>query len=246
MNPILETILGFFGRQPALPSPPKIPDSAPRIYLRDGDLDWSNIEAVRRALNGKGQIKSALHGNYVLDLGGAVLDGSKITHPKNSQSEDALGIRISMSGFSIHNGWVEDIPGGIIVDALSCYFQKLKFLKPGEDFLSTGKKGKGIFILECEFWNDRGGDKSIQLNQALMAYLRNILIVGGITGLRVQKASYNTPQVTVMANGMRFVGCECGINVDGGAVVRLSGGKFENVKKKWVSGDKQGGKVVLS
>lgn len=240
MNPILENILGFFGRPPALPPPPQIPDSAPRIYLRDEDLDWNDMEAVRRALNGHGRITGGL-----VNLGGAVLDGSKITHPKNAQSEDARGIRVNFPGFALGNGWVHDLPGGIIVNAPRCQFNKLQFLKPGEDFLSTGKGGTDILIWNCEFWNDRSGDKSIQLNQALRSYLKNVLIVGGITGLRVQKASYNTPKVILMADSIRFVGCECGINVDGGAMVRLSSGKFENVKKKWVAGSKQGGKVVV-
>jgi len=112
MNPILETILGFFGRQPALPSPPKIPDSAPRIFLRDGVLDWSDMETVRRAVQGIGRIRE-----NILDLRGGVLDGSKITHPKNAQTEDARGIRMNIPGFTLINGYVNDIPGGIIVNA---------------------------------------------------------------------------------------------------------------------------------
>lgn len=149
MNSILASVLGFFGRPPALPPPPQIPDSAPRIYLRDGDLNWNTLDAVRRAVKGSGTIRE-----NTLDLRG-VLDGSKITHPRNPQEETALGVRIGIPGFTLINGWVNDIPGGLIVNAKACRFNNLTFLKPGEDFLSTGKDGTGIQITDSEFWNDR-------------------------------------------------------------------------------------------
>lgn len=234
-----ETFLGWFRGRPSLPTPPALPGN--RIYLTDDDLNWDSIDAINAALRGKAEVK-----NYRIDLRGQVLDGSRITRGKDRQDEGALGIRLRVNGVTLTNGFINDIPGGVKVFGSQCRFTGLKFLKAGEDFLSTvGRDATGIRIADCEFWNDRIGDKSVQLNQALGAYLKNLLIVGGITGLRVQKVDYRTPQVTVMGENVRFVGCECGLNVDGGATVRLSGGKFEGVKKKWVSGDKVGGKVVL-
>jgi hypothetical protein len=228
----------LFWRKPALPTAPQPPKDAVRIYLTDDDLDWSSADKIRRALKGKATLDG-----YRIDLKGAVLDGRRITHPKDSQSEGSLGIRLKVNGITLTNGWVSDIPGGILVMATQCRFTSLKFINIGEDALSTNEDGTNVTLRSCEFWN-AGGDKAGQMNQALGAVLSDIKIVGGITGLRVQKASYGTPQVTVMVDGIEFIGCECGMNIDGKATVRLHGGKFANVKKKWIFGTKGGGKVV--
>jgi len=237
---LLDTLL--FWRKPALPTAPKPPLDAPRIYLTDSDLDWSSIQNIRDALQGKATITG-----YTINLDGAILDGRRISQPNDPQSETALGIRIKVNGITLRNGWVSNVPGGIKTQASQCRFLKLTFINIGEDALSTvGSEATNVTIRNCEFWNDRNGDKSVQLNQALGAVMTNIKIVGGITGLRIQKASYNTPQVVAMIDTIDFVGCETGMNIDGKATVRLHRGTFTNVKKKWVSGTKGGGKVVES
>lgn len=237
---LLDTLL--FWRKPSLPSAPNPSKDDPRIYLTDDDLDWSSISRIREALKGKATIDG-----YRIDLKGAVLDGSRITRPNNQQNETALGVRLRVNGVTLVNGWISDIPGGIKVMSTQTRFTSLKFIKIGEDALSTvGPDATNITLRNLEFWNDRIGDKSLQLNQALGAVLTNIKLVGGITGIRVQKASYNTPQVTVMIDGVTFIGCETGMNIDGKATVRLHNATFTNVKKKWVFGTKGGGKVVQS
>lgn len=237
---ILDTL--FFWRRPALPAAPKPPSDTPRIYLSDDDLNWSSVDRIREALHGRANING-----YTIDLGGKVLDGSRLTKPKDPQDEGATGIRLKLNGVKLVNGWVSGIPGGIKVFGKQCTFSRLIFINIGEDALSTvGQDAINVTIRSCEFWNDRKGDKSIQLNQALGAVISNVKVVGGITALRIQKASYGTSQVVVMIDGIEFIGCATGMNIDGKATVRLHGAKFTNVKKKWIFGNKGGGKVVES
>ena len=235
---LLDTIKGWFGSKPKLPSAPKPPSGTDVIYLRENDLDWNSLEKIRAVIGSRGVLTGK-----TLNLKGCVLDGSKLKHPSNSQNEDAPGVVIDLDGFTLQNGWSRDIPGGIIVKSAGNSFERLKFIEIGEDALSTtGKSATGIRISSCEFWNDGNGDKSVQLNQALGADIRNTKVVGGITGIRVQKDSYKTAGVTCYMKDVEFIGCETGINVAGKATVRLSGGKFTSVKKKWVTGP--GAKVV--
>lgn len=235
---LLDSILSVFGRKPSLPTAPKPPDSARRIMLRKDELNWRNTDDLRAALGDRVEISGRR-----VNLRGAVLDGSKLPRPKNSQDENAAAITVSLDQFILHNGWVDNIPGGIVVKASFCAFEKLKFIRAGEDFLSTvGEDADGIRIAGCEFWNTGGGDKSIQLNQALNAVLNDVLVVGGVTGIRIQKDSYKTKGVNAVLRGMTFHGCETGINVAGGATVRLYSPTFKNVRKKWVTGS--GSKII--
>lgn len=239
---LIDTIKGWLGVPAPLPPAPKPPADAPVIWLGDDDLQWDSMAAVKKALQGK----CIISGNKV-DLCGAVLLGSKITDPKNRQDENSKGIVISIPLFVLVRGWVVDVPGGIKVQSPNCRFSGLTFTRIGEDAISTTRQeATGLRITNCEFWNE-GGDKSIQLNQALGAVLADVGINGGITGIRVQKAGWKMPQVIVMANGIRFRGLECGINIDGGATVRLGSPSWKNVRKQWVQGTNGGGgKVVIA
>jgi hypothetical protein len=229
----------FGGRRPSLPAAPRPPDSAVRIFLRKDQVNWRTVADLKEALGDRLEVNGKR-----LNLRGAVLDGSKLPRPKNSQDENAIALTIGIEQFVLHNGWVDNIPGGIVVKAGFCAFEGLKFIRPGEDFLSTvGEDADGISINHCEFWNTAGGDKSIQLNQALRAVVNDTLVVGGITGMRVQKASYKTRGVTVVMRDVTFRGCDTGLNVAGGASVRLYSPVFKDVRKKWVIGD-GGGKVI--
>ena len=231
---LLDTIKGWFGSKPKLPSAPKPASGTDVIYLRENDLDWTSLEKIRAVIGSRG----ALNGK-TLNLKGCVLDGSKLKHPANSQDERSLGIVIDLDGLTLQNGWVRDYPGGIAVKSAGNSFERLKFIEIGEDALSTtGKRATGIRISGCEFWNDHNGDKSVQLNNSVGAMIQDTKIVGGETGLRSGKESYDIQNETCRLKDVEFIGCATGINASGRAVVRLTDVKFTNVKKKWVEGPK--------
>ncbi len=235
---LIQKIASWFGVKPALPEPPQPPPGARRIRLGNEDLKWDSTETIRRILKRPGV-------GLTIDLEGAILDGREITHPKDKQDENARGITITVRGLRLINGWIIDVPGGLAFKVPGCQIRQLKFMKIGEDAVSTvGPEATGLGIHNCEFWNTRDGDKTIQLNQAKDATIRNCKIVGGITGIRIQKASYKTPGVIVPVDGVEFIGCETGLNLDGHATVRLTRPKFTGVGKKWVFGNKGSGTVV--
>lgn len=236
----LDSILGIFKRKPALPTAPKPNDAAVRIYLRADQLVWKTMEDVHRAVGDKATVTGK-----TVNLKGAVLSGKKLPHPSDSQDENAAALVILIPGFTLRNGWVDDFPGGNVVKVPFCNFEQLKYINIGEDALSTvGEGAHSIQIDRCEFWNDAGGDKSIQLNQAKGATVSNTRIVGGITGIRVQKDSYNTKDAVAILRQMTFEGCETGINAAGKATVKLQSATFKSVKKKWVLNN--GAKVIQS
>lgn len=235
---LLDSIKSLFGKRPSLPPAPQPPDSVRRIMLHKDRLNWRTLDDVRAALGDKIEISGKR-----VNLRGHVLDGSRLPRPQNSQDEKALAVTIGIPQFILHNGWVDNIPGGIVVKASYCTFEWLKFIRAGEDFISTvGEDADGIRLAHCEFWNNPGGDKSIQLNQALGAVLDDVMVVGGITGARIQKDSYKTKGVNAVLRGMTFHGCETGLNVAGGATVRLIAPVFKDVRKKWVTGS--GSKII--
>lgn len=221
-----------------LPKPPEMGDKVKRIYLEEEDLEWTSFKAIQKALRGHATVA----GNTV-DLHGKCISGLNLDRSGNRDSEKAAGIRINNMSFNLVNGWIDNIPGGIKVLSPYCKFENLIFTGPGEDFLSTvGLDAIGIKIVKCEFWNDKKGDKSIQLNQAKDAVLNGVKIVGGITGIRIQKDSYETPDVTARMRWMNFIGCQTGLNVAGQATVRMIESRFQSVGQKWVTG--KGSRVI--
>jgi len=236
---LLDNILSIFGHKPSLPSAPRPPDNAQRIYLRGDRLVWRTISDIKLALVG-GDVSIT---GKTLDLKGAVISGKGLRHPSNSQNENSPGIVIALPGLVLRNGWVDDVPGGIVVKSSYCSFERLKFTRIGEDALSTvGGDADGIRISNCEFWNTAKGDKSIQLNQAFAAIISDTLVVGGITGIRIQKNSYNTKGVNCILRSCTFHGCETGFNATANAIVRLQSPTFKSVRKKWVLSN--GAKVI--
>jgi len=228
---LLDTIKSIFRGKPELPKAPRPPEESRRIYLRGDRLVWRDMADVKAALGDR----VTYLGNTV-NLKGAVISGKNLPHPKDKQNEGSPGVQIIIPGFTLINGWVDDSPGGLIVKRRNCGFRSLTFINIGEDALSTvGDDAMDLKASNCDFWN-AGGDKSIQLNQAYGAILFGCRIVGGITGIRVQKDSYKTKDVNCSIRDFLFEGMETGMNVAGGATVRLGSPTFKNVRKKWVLG----------
>lgn len=228
----------IFNRFTPLPKPPEVTDSIKRIYIEEDDLEWDSLKAVQKVLRGYATILG-----HTVDLRGMCISGANILRSRHRDDEKAPGIKIKNIPLHLTNGWITDIPGGLMVYSPHCRFSELKFLNSGEDFLSTvGENAIGIRISRCDFWNDKDGDKSIQLNQAKEAVLNDVKIVGGITGIRVQKDSYKTSDVMPYMKRMKFIGCQTGLNVAGGATVRMSESSFQNVGEKWVTG--KGARVI--
>lgn len=221
----LESARRLFGIMPPLPPAPKPPADARRIYLRGDRLIWRTIDDVRKALG-----DNATYLGKTVNLRGAVLHGKNLPRKKDDQDERAMAIQIQMPDIDFINGWVVDVPGGIVVKRRGCSFRNLTFVEIGEDALSTvGEEATDINVSRCEFWN-AGGDKAVQLNQANGAALHRVRIVGGITGVRIMESSYRTRNVKCLLDDCAWEGCDTAINAGGGAEVRVISPTFWRVR----------------
>lgn len=222
-----------------LPDLPKPPAPTGKRLVLTGTPEWKTPADASKAFGSSVSVS----GNTV-DLKGNTLDGSKLKRPANPQDEGAVGLTIRAPGLTVRNGSIYNIPGGVIVKTWETRFKDLVFTKPGEDFLSTvGESASGLIVDNCDFHNTRSGDKSLQANCAVGLKVSDSLIVGGITGARVQKTSYNQKNVKASFTNTEFLGNQTGINVAGDTTVTLSGCKFKT-GQKWVISEGSGAKVV--
>jgi hypothetical protein len=204
------------------------------IYLR-GKPVWRSMKDVMEAVDvphGRAEVQ----GN-TLDLGGSRLSGWKMKRPANSQDENADALRVRIDGFTLKNGVVDGIPGGIIVSANNNTFENLTFTNIGEDALSTIKDvSRGTVVRKCRFYNTSRGDKSLQLNDGRDTLTDSNYFTGGVTAMRlVESTSRYRGQKASVCNNV-FEKVRTALNVDGSTIVRLSGNVFKFVYERYKVG----------
>lgn len=237
MNKLLSTLLCAFlvscASSPG-PSagvkPPKL--DPPQTISLTGEPVWNTMEDVKKAVGSRGRISGK-----TLDLQGNAISGSKIKKPGSSQNENAIPLRIKIDGFTLKNGIVLKIPGGVVVKADNVTFEKLTFTDIGEDAVSTATDAApGIRILNCKFYNSSKGDKSIQANDARNAVIDGNFITGGQTAVRLQESSSKSRNVKATVTGNTFEKVPTAVNVNGYTTVTASGNTYKEVAEKWNGG----------
>lgn len=201
------------------------------IYLV-GEPVWKDLGDVRKVLKGKAQVQ----GN-TLYLGGMTLSGKKMRHPSNSQDERSPALRVDIEGFTIRDGVVDDVPGGIILSGDNMRMIDLTFTNVGEDALSSIKDtAQGTVVRGCRFYNGKRGDKSLQLNDGRDTLTVSNYFTGGMTAMRlVESTSKNKNQKAQILNN-KFENVRTAVNVDGTTTVTASGNVYQNVFEKWKLG----------
>lgn len=211
--------------------PPPINPPA-TIYLT-GEPQWKTMADVKKAVGSKATVTGTK-----VDLGGNALSGKNIKHPSNSQDEKSIPLRVSINGFYMRNGIVRDIPGGIVVSGRDTMFEKLTFVEIGEDALTSRElKASGMHVEDCKFYNDGGGDKSLQMNEVDGAHVRGNYITGGQTGMRLGESSRKGTMSMVLVDN-KFEKVPTAINADGDTRIRTRGNTFMEVLKDWVKGSR--------
>lgn len=196
-----------------------------------GNPDWDSMEDVKKLFGAKAKITGK-----TVDLQKGRIDGSKLKRSSNSQDENNTAIKTRIPGLVLKNGYIYNVPGGIITYAEDTTFEDLIFTKIGEDAVSNQKDiSSGTKVINCEFYNTSKGDKSIQLNDAREAIVKGNLVAGGITGLRLQESSAKKQNGKPRVENNTFKNVDTGLNVAGKTTVYLKNNKFEGVNKKWVS-----------
>jgi len=204
---------------PARETPPPF-----TIMLR-GHPTWNRMEAVRADLG-----PDVLISGRTVDLRGARISGKKLQHPRRSQDEKSIGVRIGIKGFTLTNGIVDDIPGGLIVHAPHVTFQNLTFSAAGEDFVSNMRdSSEGFRVLGCRFFNSKKGDKSIQANDARGLIIAGNLICSGTTGIRIQKKNAKKQGGHAIVESNRFHEVNTAINAAGRITLVLRNNIYDAV-----------------
>jgi hypothetical protein len=204
--------------------------SPPIIYLTPTTLDWNTPDDILLACKGKPII---LNGK-TLDLNGCTLSGFRLPHPRDKQDETALPLRLRLPGFTLKNGIIRDIPGGIWCRGKAITLSSLTFLEIGEDACSNDMDTSPDWsVLDCTFTG--ATDKSIQANDGRGLSLRNNTITGGITGVRIQKKAtrYKNSTTRLLLNN-KFINCQTAWNIAGGIIARAAENSYKNIRKIWV------------
>ena len=198
------------------------------VYLK-GTPDWSSMQDVQKDLGSKVKIT----GNTV-DLGGGKISGKNLKHPSNSQDENSVGVKIHIDNFTLKNGILEDIPGGLISFAKNVTFENLTILKIGEDALSSIKDvSPGTSIINCKIYGNAASDKLIQGNDGNKFLVKNNKLFNAITGIRVQKKDAKFSQSQSLITGNTFTNVDTAINASGKATVTVKDNTFNNVREKY-------------
>lgn len=206
--------------------PPKItPRSVIKLDPKKSDLD--KMSDVVTAFKGH---RVKICGN-ALDLNNCEVRGSRFPKPDDSQDEIFAGIHVRIPGFTLKNGYVTGVPGGIICKGKGITFYDTQFRDIGEDDMSNQTdKTPGMRLLKCRFYNDAGGVKSLQLNDGNAAEIRDCHSIGGITRARVQEDSTKQRNKATVCNDT-FEAAPIAGNVK----VPATGNKYSRVPQKWVT-----------
>lgn len=212
--------------------PPKL-EPKKTWYLSGSQPTWNDIQDAKKFLTG------ATWNNNTVDLKGNAVSGKKLKHPSNSQNENSIPLKIDINKFTITNGIFTDIPGGIVIKGRDNKLDGLTFTVSGEDFLSTQRSTSskkdpiGLTVKDCKFYNDGGGDKSLQFNNADDVVVDGAYITGGITGIRLQE-SRDKKKVSCVIKNTTFEKVDTAMNIAGNTTVTLSGNKYKSVNKQTV------------
>ncbi len=210
-------------------TPPVIKPAA-LIYPVTKTATWKDMDDVRMACKGK-PVKIT---GTTLDLQGCQIIGTKLkSYGENDERNEPL--RINIPGFTMKNGSLRKMPGGVVFRKPKQSYLNLDFLDVGEDALSNIKDDSpDATIRHCRCYG--ASDKSFQLNDADGLTFENNYATGGITGVRLHtKESKNKAAKTRSVKNNTFEQIETGFNISGKITVVLSGNKYIKVGKKVVS-----------
>jgi hypothetical protein len=148
----------------------------------------------------------------VVDLKGAIIDGKK-QDGDGGQGERQTPLFRARVPFILKNGFIKNNKNAATFYASNSGVKSMTWLNVGEDAVATADNAKNFVVQNCEFLNDKSGDKSIQLNEADGAEVHNNLVYGGITGVRVGKYDYVTKTDKANGGGNEFVGVDTAWNL---------------------------------
>lgn len=216
-----------------VPSGKKPPEVTPKatIVLGAKNAVWDDMDDVREAMKGKPVIIKGT----TLDLKGALVSGKKLKRYDDPNDERSQPILITIPKFTFRNGYLKDVPGGVVVKADNVTLENLISLNVGEDaFSSVVDKAANLTVRNCKAYG--ANDKSFQWNDARGLTFSHNYATGGITAVRIQKTDTKFKGIkTKELKNNTFEDVQTGWNVSGGATAVATGTKYLNVEKKSVT-----------
>lgn len=196
---------------PPVPSH-RIPDSRARIHKPVGEWEIRGISDLDSLIRNTGAVVSMTQGILVCDLKGAIIDGKK-QDGDGGQGERQTPLFRARIPFVLKNGFIQNNKNAATFYASNSGVKNMTWLNVGEDAVATADNAKNFVVQNCQFLNDKSGDKSIQLNEADGAEVHNNLVYGGITGVRVGKYDYVSKNDKAFGGGNEFVGVDTAWNL---------------------------------
>lgn len=196
---------------PPVPSH-RIPDSQARIHRPVGEWEIRGVRDLDSLIRNTGATVATTNGILVVDLKGAIIDGKK-QDGDGGQGERQTPLFRARVPFILKNGFIKNNKNAATFYASNSGVKNMTWLNVGEDAVATADNAKNFVVQNCEFLNDKDGDKSIQLNEADGAEVHNNLVYGGITGVRVGKYDYVTKTDKANGGGNEFVGVDTAWNL---------------------------------
>lgn len=231
----------------SLPDAPayRTPKSNASVYYAKNNWeikDESDVAKARDGLKGSKYYWSDSLKAYVWDLNGGILDG-KNQSGDGGQSEKQEPLFRASCPLIIQNGFVRNNKNAAYIMDKNSGAIKITFTNIGEDAFGTTNNGaeNGI-VRDCEFINDKDGDKSLQLNEAKGWHIENNLFYGGITGVRVFESSATSSSDTAFCSNNKFIGVPTAFNVAKGRLKVEKKNSYESVGKPFVVN--HGGKII--
>ena len=196
---------------PPIPSH-RIPDSRARIHKPVGEWEIRGLGDLDSLIRNTGAVASMTQGILVCDLKGAIIDGKK-QDGDGGQGERQTPLFRARIPFVLKNGFIQNNKNAATFYASNSGVKNMTWLNVGEDAVATADNAKNFVVQNCQFLNDKSGDKSIQLNEADGAEVHNNLVYGGITGVRIGKYDYVTRNDKAFGGGNEFVGVDTAWNL---------------------------------
>jgi hypothetical protein len=208
--------------------------NAKTLYLQNGTTLRKCDDVRDLAKKLPGSKVSEKNSVCIWDLGGGILNGSK-QKGNGGQGENQEPLFRASTSLIVQNGFVLNNKNGAGFSKPNSGVRNMTWLNVGEDAVYTSRGAKNFLIENCEFINKRGGDKSIQANEAEGLKMFNNLVFSGITCARVgSKAAGNSPSDIAEAGGNRFVGCDTAYNISSITLKIVKKDSYEKVRKKEV------------
>jgi hypothetical protein len=188
------------------------PVSGSKVFKPEKEWEIKSEKDLDDFVEKTGSSYSQKDGVIIVDMKGSILDGIK-QKGDGGQSESQTPLFRAKVPLVLKNGFIRNNKDAATFYAPNSGVEKVTWLTVGEDAVATAPGAKNFKIENCEFINNKNGDKSIQLNEANGARIYNNLIYGGITGVRLGEAKTTESRNKAFCSKNIFVDVDTAWNI---------------------------------